>query len=827
MDTVPMTPRCPKCGAPLPANAPQGLCAKCLLLAASTPTEAGPPPSSRPAPPALEAVAAAFPQLEIIELIGQGGMGVVYKARQPKLERFVALKLLLQRPGADPAFAERFNREARVLARLNHPSIVTVFDFGQANGFFYLLMEYVDGVNLRQAMQAGRFKPAQALALVPKICEALQYAHDEGILHRDVKPENILLDTRGRVKIADFGIAKLLGEPGQETKLTESGSAVGTPHYMAPEQIENPEEVDQRADVYSLGVVFYEMLTGELPIGRFAPPSEKSTVDARVDQVVLQALEKEREKRFQNVREVQTRVETIVSSPLAAGMGAPVASPSVRLSPTLKTIIFVALLIAAVGLAINLFPLAGRMPVSLIEFAVSSVPGALGAALAAASFGWLMWLTWQCRNRVLAPLGVGSLPGGAPPDASPEARLDHHLHRLASFTLICLAASVGAQVVIFVVSALRWFFDKGWVAQLALAIVVLVLFVSQATWRPSVARFFHWLLNLGHVGEPAAAEPGGASGVPPIIPPPIIGTLSAHQGLKLAVWARVILLVVALPTFIVISNLTWHRPARAGGSVHKTRPKAAPDGILRAVPVPEENRAAGQTVFRWECRVPTSHALVFRLVQWSSNGVPTLLDGLSSYVLAPASKPAEATFQWSLQDAVRPPPEARPAAYDELVGQLATLKKQEQEHLAKYTEAHPALRALREQISVLQARKTALEDQVRCDHLVASGGARVDAPPGWLPKAPGGWNWTMSWEGQESRVRPGETVRLRLLARRGDGVAAADESAIEVQATLEPVPSGRAAAKSAAINLGTNWLAALKPPVLQTAEAPEPAREHR
>jgi serine/threonine protein kinase len=326
MNTEPIANRCPKCQAPLPANAPLGLCAKCLLAAVSTPTEAGQPADRKP-PPSIATVAAAFPQLEILELIGHGGMGVVYKARQPRLDRLVALKLLPQSLAADAAFAERFNREARVLARLNHPNIVTVHDFGQSGGFFYLLMEFVDGVNLRQAMQAGRFTPQQAMMLVPRICEALQFAHDEGILHRDIKPENILLDTKGRVKIADFGIAKLIGEARENLTLTASGLAVGTPHYMAPEQLEHPQDVDQRADIYSLGVVFYEMLTGELPIGRFAPPSQKSSVDARVDEVVFHALEKEREKRFRSAGEVKTSVEAITSNPAATQAVPPRSSP--------------------------------------------------------------------------------------------------------------------------------------------------------------------------------------------------------------------------------------------------------------------------------------------------------------------------------------------------------------------------------------------------------------------------------------------------------------------------------------------------------------------
>src|SRR6266496_2471952 len=244
---------CPECGGPIPVEAPQGLCPKCLLLQASIPTDAGKGATSKSAAPTRDELAAAFPKLEIFEMIGQGGMGYVFKARQPKIDRLVALKILPQSLAADPAFAERFTREGRVLARLNHPNIVTIHDFGQANGFFYLLMEFVDGVNLRQAMRAGRFTPDQALAIVPKICEALQFAHNEGILHRDIKPENILLDAKGRVKLADFGIAKLMGEgrarhsvraagPDQagfygetrpaQSNLTETGKTLGTPNYM-------------------------------------------------------------------------------------------------------------------------------------------------------------------------------------------------------------------------------------------------------------------------------------------------------------------------------------------------------------------------------------------------------------------------------------------------------------------------------------------------------------------------------------------------------------------------------------------------------------------
>jgi predicted Ser/Thr protein kinase len=308
------TPTCPNCRNPIPADAPGGICPSCALLGVAQPTVIVPPAGFA----SRDEVAAAFPDLEVLEMIGQGGMGVVFKARQPRLDRLVALKILPPHLAAQPGFAERFTREARALAKLNHPHIVTVYDFGESGGFYYLLMEFVDGVNLRKAMQAG-VKPEQAMLLVPRICEALQFAHDHGVLHRDIKPENILLDLKGTPKLADFGIAKLAGDPA--SGLTLSGAQLGTASYMAPEQIEKPATVDHRADIYSLGVVFYEMLTGELPLGRFAAPSEKAAVGESVDAVVLRALEKERERRQQSAGEMKTQVEGASS-----GMAMPPAS---------------------------------------------------------------------------------------------------------------------------------------------------------------------------------------------------------------------------------------------------------------------------------------------------------------------------------------------------------------------------------------------------------------------------------------------------------------------------------------------------------------------
>lgn len=303
-------PECPRCGATVAADAPEGLCVRCLanlnLTADSLFTGAEP---LRLEPPSLEEIAPHFPQLEVLACLGRGGMGVVYRARQRSLDRLVALKILAPEREKDPQFAERFAREAQALARLSHPHIVTVYDFGQADGLFYLLMEYVDGVNLRQLLRTRRLEPKEALAIVPPICDALQYAHDHAVVHRDIKPENLLLDKAGRVKIADFGIAKMLGNG----SMPDEEQGVGTPHYMAPEQHAIPQAADHRADIYSLGVVLYEMLTGELPAGQFELPSRKVRIDVRLDEIVLRALNREPELRFQKAGHLKTAVETMTS----------------------------------------------------------------------------------------------------------------------------------------------------------------------------------------------------------------------------------------------------------------------------------------------------------------------------------------------------------------------------------------------------------------------------------------------------------------------------------------------------------------------------------
>jgi serine/threonine protein kinase len=315
---------CPRCRGELPADAPEGLCPECLLRQSLEAPGAGLDPAGDTGPydrgfvPLAPAdLARHFPHLEILEFVGKGGMGAVYRARQPGLDRLVAVKVLPPEVARDPAFAERFSREARSLARFNHPNIVTIYDFGETGGLYYIIMEFVAGRNLRQLLQGGVPSEARVLQIVAQVCDALQYAHDGGVVHRDIKPENILLDARGQVKIADFGLAKLVGLAPALLSLTGSHDVMGTVYYMAPEQLLRNLNVDHRADIYSLGVVFYEMLTGELPVGRFGPPGQRARVDARLDAIVLRALESKPEHRYQDAAEIKRDVEAVLAGPLA------------------------------------------------------------------------------------------------------------------------------------------------------------------------------------------------------------------------------------------------------------------------------------------------------------------------------------------------------------------------------------------------------------------------------------------------------------------------------------------------------------------------------
>lgn len=294
--------KCEHCGSEMNEQALEGLCPRCLL-ARNLDTQTMPDGETVQLanPLSIAEMRQHFPQFEILEYLGRGGMGVVYKARQKTLERDVAIKVLAGEIQGDTAFAERFSKEAKILAQMSHPNIVTVHDFGETHGLYYIVMEYVDGVNLRALLSESRLTPEQALKIVPPVCEALEYAHAKNIVHRDIKPENLLLDQDGRIKIADFGIASLVGASGENS---------GTPPYKAPEQGVD-HHVDHRADIYALGVVLYEMLTGEKPGTSFAPPSQKVEVDIRLDDIVMRAMSSEPERRYRSASDFRTVVQTI------------------------------------------------------------------------------------------------------------------------------------------------------------------------------------------------------------------------------------------------------------------------------------------------------------------------------------------------------------------------------------------------------------------------------------------------------------------------------------------------------------------------------------
>lgn len=260
-------------------------------------------PASGWQPPSIGTVAAGFPQYEILDLLGRGGMGAVYLARHRSLDRLVALKLLPGEYSGDEKFVQRFHREARALARLHHPNIVGVHDFGStADGWLYLAMEHVEGRTLGDLIRERRPGLPEVLDIAGQICDALACAHEEGMVHRDIKPSNILVDGKGRVKVADFGLAKVAMEAHpslMEGALhTRTGAVMGTPEYAAPEQMSGEGHVDHRADLFSLGVVLYEMLTGQVPRGVFDPPSRKSGTDPRFDPIVLRAMQEQPDRRY-------------------------------------------------------------------------------------------------------------------------------------------------------------------------------------------------------------------------------------------------------------------------------------------------------------------------------------------------------------------------------------------------------------------------------------------------------------------------------------------------------------------------------------------------
>jgi serine/threonine protein kinase len=280
------------------------------------------------------------PQYEILCLLGRGGMGAVYQGRQISLDRLVAIKILSNDlEEADANFAERFKNEARAMAKLTHPGIVSVYDFGETpNGLLYIVMEFVEGTDVQKMISASRrLHTEHAMAITAHVCDALAYAHERGIIHRDIKPANIMVGYDGSVKVADFGLAKV-STGGQTVGLTQSGIAMGTLHFMAPEALMLGTAVDHRADIYAVGVMLYQMLTGKLPQGMFELPSiQVQGLDPRYDGIIAKALREDREVRYQSAKAMRQDLDAILTQPvvkLEPAAAGTVQQPAVAALPT-------------------------------------------------------------------------------------------------------------------------------------------------------------------------------------------------------------------------------------------------------------------------------------------------------------------------------------------------------------------------------------------------------------------------------------------------------------------------------------------------------------
>jgi len=327
--------QCPVCAAQNPDAATQ--CAKCRaplhpVGSQETLNEAGVPedwtvaaPSKSPTPPPTVTEELAPGTLlagryEILQLLGRGGMGAVYKAKDRELDRLVALKLIRPDLARNPQMLQRFKQELILARQVTHKNVIRIFDLGQADGIKFITMDFVEGQDLRALLkERGKFTPDEAARIMLQICRALEAAHAEHVIHRDLKPQNIMLDRGGRVYVMDFGIARSAHLPG----MTDTGALIGTPEYMSPEQARG-EKLDARSDIFSLGVIFYEILTGKSPYPSdtplatlwkrmqepVTPPSQVDpSLPAQLNAIVLKALEIEPEKRFGSAREMAQQLE--------------------------------------------------------------------------------------------------------------------------------------------------------------------------------------------------------------------------------------------------------------------------------------------------------------------------------------------------------------------------------------------------------------------------------------------------------------------------------------------------------------------------------------
>ncbi len=250
-----------------------------------------------------------FPGYEIQGLIATGGMGAVYCAVQKSLDRTVALKILPIEFSKDAAFCAGFEAEAKAMARLNHPNLIGVYDFGEMNGMLYIIMEFVPGKSIYHSAYGLAIAQEEVIRLVTCICEGLAHAHESGIIHRDIKPSNILLDLNAQPKIGDFGLARPI-----ERKVEEGEEIFGTPHYTAPEVVNDPHSVDCRADIFSVGVLLHELLTGRLPASDPRPASTIVRCDPRFDTIVRRATQPLAAGRYSSAKEISHDLQVIAAS---------------------------------------------------------------------------------------------------------------------------------------------------------------------------------------------------------------------------------------------------------------------------------------------------------------------------------------------------------------------------------------------------------------------------------------------------------------------------------------------------------------------------------